>query len=224
MRSAAFVDDGAARSRAARAPESRARSCARAVAHRGRPRRPARPRRHPRRHLRRSSESPSGYRRLGVSLPRDLARRGRRRCARPTPRSPPNCNARSPTNCRRIAATAASCARATSRRSTRRARCATNRAASSPRLQVRYAETTGIRSLKIRHNNVLGYFVDVTAQHGDKLMSRAAQRDLHPSPDHSPARCASPPPSSASWKPRSPAPPTARWRSSSRSSTGSPPR
>ena len=46
-----------------------------------------------------------------------------------------------------------------------------NRAASSPRLQVRYAETTGIRSLKIRHNNVLGYFVDVTAQNGDKLMS-----------------------------------------------------
>ena len=38
-------------------------------------------------------------------------------------------------------------------------------------LQVRYAETTGIRALKIRHNNVLGYFVDVTAQHGDKLMS-----------------------------------------------------
>jgi DNA mismatch repair protein MutS len=38
-------------------------------------------------------------------------------------------------------------------------------------LQVRYAETTGIRSLKVRHNNVLGYFVDVTAQHGDKLLS-----------------------------------------------------
>ncbi len=37
-------------------------------------------------------------------------------------------------------------------------------------LQARYAEETGIRSLKIRHNNVLGYFVDVTAQHGDKLM------------------------------------------------------
>jgi DNA mismatch repair protein MutS len=36
-------------------------------------------------------------------------------------------------------------------------------------LQVRYAETTGIRSLKIRHNNVLGYFVDVAAQHGEKL-------------------------------------------------------
>jgi DNA mismatch repair protein MutS len=38
-------------------------------------------------------------------------------------------------------------------------------------LQVRYTETTGIRALKIRHNNVLGYFVDVSAQHGDKLMS-----------------------------------------------------
>ena len=36
---------------------------------------------------------------------------------------------------------------------------------------MRYAETTGVRSLKVRHNNVLGYFVDVTAQHGEKLMS-----------------------------------------------------
>jgi DNA mismatch repair protein MutS len=38
-------------------------------------------------------------------------------------------------------------------------------------LQVRYAELTGIRSLKIKHNNVLGYFVDVTAQNGEKLLS-----------------------------------------------------
>src|SRR5471032_2368474 len=37
-------------------------------------------------------------------------------------------------------------------------------------LQSRYAEETGIKGLKIRHNNVLGYFVEVTAQHGDKLM------------------------------------------------------
>jgi len=37
-------------------------------------------------------------------------------------------------------------------------------------LQARYADDTGIRGLKIRHNNVLGYFVEVTAQHGDKLM------------------------------------------------------
>jgi DNA mismatch repair protein MutS len=38
-------------------------------------------------------------------------------------------------------------------------------------LQARYAEDTGVRMLKIRHNNVLGYFVEVTAQHGDKLMA-----------------------------------------------------
>jgi len=37
-------------------------------------------------------------------------------------------------------------------------------------LQARYAEATGIRALKIRHNNVLGYFVEVTAQHGEKLL------------------------------------------------------
>ncbi|HVG51821.1 MAG TPA: DNA mismatch repair protein MutS [Xanthobacteraceae bacterium] len=38
-------------------------------------------------------------------------------------------------------------------------------------LQARYAEETQVRGLKIRHNNVLGYFVEVTAQHGDKLMA-----------------------------------------------------
>jgi DNA mismatch repair protein MutS len=38
-------------------------------------------------------------------------------------------------------------------------------------MQARYADATGIKGLKIRHNNVLGYFVEVTTQHGDKLMS-----------------------------------------------------
>jgi len=38
-------------------------------------------------------------------------------------------------------------------------------------MQARYAEETGVKGLKIRHNNVLGYFVEVTAQHGDKLMT-----------------------------------------------------
>jgi DNA mismatch repair protein MutS len=38
-------------------------------------------------------------------------------------------------------------------------------------MQARYADDTGVKALKIRHNNVLGYFVEVTAQHGDKLMS-----------------------------------------------------
>jgi len=38
-------------------------------------------------------------------------------------------------------------------------------------LQARYAEESGVRILKIRHNNVLGYFVEVTAQHGEKMMA-----------------------------------------------------
>ncbi|NEW91867.1 DNA mismatch repair protein MutS [Rhodopseudomonas sp. BR0M22] len=38
-------------------------------------------------------------------------------------------------------------------------------------MQARYADDTGIKALKIRHNNVLGYFVEVSAQHGDKLMA-----------------------------------------------------
>jgi DNA mismatch repair protein MutS len=36
-------------------------------------------------------------------------------------------------------------------------------------LQATYAEATGIKSLKVRHNNVLGYFVEVTALHGPVL-------------------------------------------------------
>src|SRR6059058_3270951 len=38
-------------------------------------------------------------------------------------------------------------------------------------MQARYAEDTSIKALKIRHNNVLGYFVEVTAQHGETLMA-----------------------------------------------------
>ena len=38
-------------------------------------------------------------------------------------------------------------------------------------LQARYADETGIRALKVRHNNVLGYFVEVAAQHGEKLLA-----------------------------------------------------
>jgi DNA mismatch repair protein MutS len=38
-------------------------------------------------------------------------------------------------------------------------------------LQARYADETGIRALKVRHNNVLGYFIEVTAQHGEKLLA-----------------------------------------------------
>jgi DNA mismatch repair protein MutS len=38
-------------------------------------------------------------------------------------------------------------------------------------LQARYAEEAGVRVLKIRHNNVLGYFVEVTAQHGERMLA-----------------------------------------------------
>jgi len=38
-------------------------------------------------------------------------------------------------------------------------------------LQARYADESGVRALKVRHNNVLGYFVEVTAQHGEKLLA-----------------------------------------------------
>ncbi len=37
-------------------------------------------------------------------------------------------------------------------------------------LQASYAKTTGIAALKIKHNNVLGYFIEVSANHGDKLL------------------------------------------------------
>lgn len=37
-------------------------------------------------------------------------------------------------------------------------------------LQSNYCEETGIKSLKVRHNNVLGFFIEVTAANGDCLM------------------------------------------------------
>ena len=38
-------------------------------------------------------------------------------------------------------------------------------------MQARYAAETGIAALKVKFNNVLGYFVDVPAKHGDTLMA-----------------------------------------------------
>jgi DNA mismatch repair protein MutS len=46
-------------------------------------------------------------------------------------------------------------------------------------LQARYAGETGIDGLKIRHNNVLGYFVEVTARNADRLMTREDQTFIH---------------------------------------------
>jgi len=44
-------------------------------------------------------------------------------------------------------------------------------------LQTRYAHETGIASLKVRHNNVLGYFVEVTATNADRM--RDDDRFIH---------------------------------------------
>jgi len=38
-------------------------------------------------------------------------------------------------------------------------------------MQARYASETGISALKVKFNNVLGYFVDVPAKHGETLMA-----------------------------------------------------
>ncbi|MFU8864339.1 MAG: DNA mismatch repair protein MutS [Rhodobacterales bacterium] len=39
------------------------------------------------------------------------------------------------------------------------------------RMQTEYASQTGIQSLKIKHNNVLGYFIEVTATHAERMLS-----------------------------------------------------
>ena len=39
------------------------------------------------------------------------------------------------------------------------------------RMQTEYASETGIQSLKIKHNNVLGYFIEVTATHAERMLS-----------------------------------------------------
>ncbi|MCZ4238193.1 hypothetical protein O4H25_15240, partial [Staphylococcus equorum] len=38
-------------------------------------------------------------------------------------------------------------------------------------LEARYRAETGIASLKIRHNGVLGYHIEVQAKHADPLMA-----------------------------------------------------
>ena len=38
-------------------------------------------------------------------------------------------------------------------------------------MQGRYAEQAGVNALKIKHNNVLGYFIETTATHAEKMMS-----------------------------------------------------
>jgi len=46
-------------------------------------------------------------------------------------------------------------------------------------LEGRYTEETGIRALKIKHNNVLGYFIEVSAKQADKIPLGAASPFIH---------------------------------------------
>ena len=39
-------------------------------------------------------------------------------------------------------------------------------------MQAEYAALTGVQSLKIKHNNVLGYFIETTALHADRMLSK----------------------------------------------------
>jgi len=44
-------------------------------------------------------------------------------------------------------------------------------------LQEKYRKISGVDSLKIKHNNVLGYFIEVTSRHGDALMVKKGDED-----------------------------------------------
>ncbi|MDD9876043.1 MAG: DNA mismatch repair protein MutS, partial [Magnetovibrio sp.] len=46
-------------------------------------------------------------------------------------------------------------------------------------LQARYAEETGVANLKIKHNNVLGYFIEVPARQADKVPTGADGAYIH---------------------------------------------
>ena len=46
-------------------------------------------------------------------------------------------------------------------------------------LQQKYAQQSGVSSLKIKHNNVLGYFIEVTPTHADKISTAADSPFIH---------------------------------------------
>ena len=45
-------------------------------------------------------------------------------------------------------------------------------------LQADYAKKTGVTALKIKHNNVLGYFIEVTPRHGDTMLTGPHKDDF----------------------------------------------
>jgi DNA mismatch repair protein MutS len=49
-------------------------------------------------------------------------------------------------------------------------------------LQAKYRDMTSIETLKVTYNNVLGYFIDVTARHADKLMVKTGDEKQEDNP------------------------------------------
>ena len=79
--------------------------------------------------------------------------------------------ARSSMRRRTCAAMAASCAPATAPTSMRRAALRDDSRKVMAALEAKYLDETGIKSLKVRHNNILGYYIEVPAGASKPLMS-----------------------------------------------------
>ncbi len=106
-------------------------------------------------------------------------------------RLPQNSGVRWRTICPCLRAMADSCAAGLCRRSGCQSRPARCHPPGIAGLQTQYAEDSGIKSLKIRHNNVLGYFIEVTAQHA--VCCRQGPTPIS-TPGRWPVPCASSPP------------------------------
>ncbi len=78
-------------------------------------------------------------------------------------------SARSPPNCRCSPATAGSSRRATSPELDQLRALRDDSRQAIAALQARYAEASGVAALRIRHNNVIGYYVEVSAANAGKL-------------------------------------------------------
>ena len=91
-------------------------------------------------------------------------------------------------------------------------------------LQARLVDETDVKSLRIKHNNQLGYFVEVPARAGHEAARGAARGSASSTARRWPTPCGSRPPSWPSSRARSPGRTRRRWRSSSRSSPSCAPR
>ena len=50
-------------------------------------------------------------------------------------------------------------------------------------LEAKYVERTGVKSLKVRHNNILGFYIEVTQGNAKPLLEAPLSRRIPPSPD-----------------------------------------